>query len=202
MKLDQYQAEAQNTKSDKFYGNTVDRDIFISDMQRAIEALKQLDFIKKALFYNKTNPFKLPVDERKLNCFALQVNHLDNIPQNGIDLIHGIIGKATEAGELLEALLGALTNPHKLDTVNVLEEVGDGLWYDAIILQAIGGSFERCAQINNEKLRARFPNKFTEADAVNRDLDKERKILETGEGALGKSHNIGFEIDACADLDD
>jgi hypothetical protein len=34
-------------------------------------------------------------------------------------------------------------------------------------------------QKNIDKLKARYPEKFTEHDAVNRDLDKERKILES-----------------------
>ena len=33
-------------------------------------------------------------------------------------------------------------------------------------------------QLNIEKLYARFPDKFTQENALNRDLDKERKILE------------------------
>ena len=38
---------------------------------------------------------------------------------------------------------------------------------------------EEYLQKNIDKLQARYPEKFTEYDAVNRDLDKERKILES-----------------------
>ena len=39
-------------------------------------------------------------------------------------------------------------------------------------------SFEHAMKVNIEKLRARYPNKFSEHDAVNRDLKTERQILE------------------------
>jgi hypothetical protein len=33
--------------------------------------------------------------------------------------------------------------------------------------------------INIDKLKARYPEKFTEKEAENRDLDKEREVLES-----------------------
>ena len=39
-------------------------------------------------------------------------------------------------------------------------------------------SFEESLQKNIDKLYQRFPNKFTQEDALDRDLDKEREILE------------------------
>jgi len=35
-------------------------------------------------------------------------------------------------------------------------------------------------QINIEKLKARYPDKFTSDKAINRNLDIERKVLEDG----------------------
>jgi len=39
-------------------------------------------------------------------------------------------------------------------------------------------NFEECLDLNIAKLKARFPNKFTEEAALNRNLEKERQILE------------------------
>lgn len=96
-----------------------------------------------------------------------------------MNVIHAIIGKATEAGELLEAL-SAAAEGEAFDAVNALEEVGDGFWYDALLLRAIGSNFGEAQSVNIAKLRRRFPNAFTEFDANNRDLFEERKILEKG----------------------
>ena len=65
------------------------------------------------------------------------------------------------------------------DVTNFKEEIGDGMWYDAIGLEAVDGTIAETQNTNIAKLRARFPNKFTEYDANNRNLSAERKILES-----------------------
>ena len=64
------------------------------------------------------------------------------------------------------------------DIVNLLEENGDINWYQAIMMDALGGDWEQILETNIKKLRKRFPDKFTNEDANNRDLDAEREILE------------------------
>ena len=46
------------------------------------------------------------------------------------------------------------------------------------ISEVLEFEFEDSLQRNIDKLLARFPNKFTQEDALNRDLEAERKILE------------------------
>ena len=170
-----YQAEAQKTKSVKFYGELVSCAYFVEVLSNCITSLQELDKIKKALFYGKkTNELMVP-GESTMN----YLSHASTT-QSFIDIMHGIIGKATEAGELLEALMTVTTTEFGLDPVNIIEEIGDGFWYDAILLNALNSSFEKAQHINIDKLRKRFPEKFTEFDANNRNLDEERKILEKG----------------------
>jgi NTP pyrophosphatase (non-canonical NTP hydrolase) len=93
-------------------------------------------------------------------------------------LLHGGIGISTESGEILDALKKHIYYGKPLDKVNIMEECGDVLWYVALILREVGYSFEEVAEINIKKLRARYGDKFSEYDAQNRDLKKERDILE------------------------
>ena len=65
-----------------------------------------------------------------------------------------------------------------MDVVNILEENGDINWYQAIMMDACGGDWGDILENNIEKLKERFPEKFTNEDALNRDLDAERAILE------------------------
>ena len=95
-------------------------------------------------------------------------------------LVHGIDGCVTEAGELADAMKRHIFYGKELDLVNLKEEVGDVMWYLAILVDELGTSFEELAEININKLKSRYPNKFTSEDALNRDLDKERQILEDG----------------------
>ena len=94
------------------------------------------------------------------------------------DLIHASMGLVTEAGEFQDMLKKHIYYGRELDEVNLKEEVGDLLWYCAIALNALGSDFETVMQTNIDKLKARFPEKFTEENANTRNLDKEREILE------------------------
>jgi len=94
------------------------------------------------------------------------------------DLIHASMGLVTEAGEFQDMLKKHLYYGRELDEVNLKEEIGDTLWYCAIALNALGTDFETVMQTNINKLKARFPDKFTEDNANSRNLDKEREILE------------------------
>lgn len=95
-----------------------------------------------------------------------------------IDLLHAGIGMTTETGEFLDALKKHIWYGKELDIVNLREEIGDLLWYLALALRTLDSDFDTEMQVNINKLMARFPTKFTEHDAENRNLDIEREILE------------------------
>ncbi len=105
----------------------------------------------------------------------------DRVTPDMTRLLHGVIGVATESGELLDAVKKHVYYGKPLDKVNLMEEVGDCMWYLALILREIDYSFEEVADINIKKLRARYGDKFSEYDAQNRDLAAERAILEEKE---------------------
>lgn len=94
-------------------------------------------------------------------------------------LIHYVLGVGTEAGELQDAVKRCVAYNKPLDKINIKEEIGDVLWYLARLCSLTGLTLEECMERNIEKLRARYGEKFTEFAALNRDLDKERKVLET-----------------------
>lgn len=93
-------------------------------------------------------------------------------------LLHAGVGLATEGGEFLDALKKHIFYGKALDRTNLKEEIGDILWYCAIALDELDSSFEEVQMTNIAKLKARYPEKFTKAQAENRDLSAERKILE------------------------
>lgn len=97
-----------------------------------------------------------------------------------VDVLHAVVGISTEAGELLDVAKKAMFYGKPVDYVNLDEEMGDVLWYIAIYANQRGTTIEKLAEVNNAKLKARFPNKFTAFHANNRDLFIERGILENG----------------------
>lgn len=101
-----------------------------------------------------------------------------HLSQEQMEVLHGSMGMVTEAGELMDALKKNLIYGAKLDKVNVQEELGDIGWYWILICRFYGWDPYKILKMNIEKLQLRFPNAFTEEDAMNRDLDKERALLE------------------------
>jgi len=89
---------------------------------------------------------------------------------------HGIV---TEVGELMDTLKRHIYYGVPLDVVNLKEEAGDLMWYIAILLDELSQRFgiTDVLAANIEKLKQRYPNKFSEEDAVNRDVEKERALL-------------------------
>lgn len=167
-----YIEEANVTMSDNFHGELVSYYLLLDVLGVAIHALKDLDAIKKGLFYGRQNDLLngwIPED--------IPVQRLHPDRSSAIRILHGIVGIATEAGEQLEALEKGLRG-EGFDLVNISEEVGDNQWYAAAILRTLGTDFDSVQRTNIAKLRARFPDKFNERDANNRDLAAERAILE------------------------
>jgi len=179
-----YIEEAHVTAAGSYYGARIPLEHFTEVVSEAIGALVKLDAIKKTLFYGRDAGVPAPLNESSATLASLPdwiaEDGSEEAQRNAINIIHGIIGKATEAGELLEALAATAIEGGTFDGVNAVEEVGDGFWYDAILLRALGSNFGKAQRVNIAKLRARFPNAFTEYDANNRDLFAEREILEKG----------------------
>ncbi|MBT5185333.1 MAG: nucleoside triphosphate pyrophosphohydrolase family protein [Kordiimonadaceae bacterium] len=125
-----------------------------------------LDNQKRRLFYGKGD--------------ALTGGEVDGFAINGLNgnIVHAIYGLCTEAGEISEAFLKA-AQTGQFDEVNLKEEAGDLLWYLAMLFRELDTDFEQVATTNINKLKARFPEKFTQDKAYNRDLDTERDILES-----------------------
>jgi len=95
-----------------------------------------------------------------------------------VRLLHGVIGMVTESAEAADMLKKHIFYGKPLDKVNLIEELGDLMYYIALTCSELGVDFEKVQAINTAKLEARYGKVFTETAALNRDLDTERSILE------------------------
>jgi len=158
----------------------------------AMSCAEIMDQLKKLIIYGK------PIDTVKL-CLAQEdlVNFSETFTNSMIEsgnatietpvtnsdinirLLHAAIGIFTESGEMLEALLGQLETG-VLDKVNVMEEEGDTRWYEAILIDELGIPEDQILNTVIKKLEKRYPEKFTQEAALNRDLVAEREVLEEG----------------------
>lgn len=197
MTPDQFVQDAIRTES-RIETITLNTEAFAYLTTALISLGTMLDQIKKNTFYKKpfnTIELRKNVEEAKYAVARLsdQLSYSWNKEaptEFDTRIFHSVVGITTEAVELLQALKinpyhtdKLLTRdlgnaPAQLDFINIREEFGDLMWYIAIGVDQTGGDFDAVLDRVIAKLKARFPNKFNSEDAINRDLDKERAILE------------------------
>ena len=98
--------------------------------------------------------------------------------KRALRLLHGACGIVTEGGELLDALKTHIFYGKDIDHINIVEEIGDLMWYSAVILDELGFEFEDVMEKNIKKLKTRYKKAFSEQSAKRRNLKNERKVLE------------------------
>lgn len=103
-----------------------------------------------------------------------------NFYQPNPRVLHAAMGCVTESAELMDALKKQIFYGRELDVVNVKEEAGDILYYLAILFDELDTTFEAEMKRVINKLKVRFPDKFSEKNAFERDLENERESLERG----------------------
>jgi len=172
--------DCKRTESTVFNFETIkDERILSVAINKGLAISEQIDAMKKSVFYGK----KLTDEVRE----SITTNSLSGIPlaknlsEDEEKLLHYALGMFTEAGEFLEAIHKSFFLGEKLDEVNLKEEIGDMQWYQAGACGILGTDFEtEQARVIN-KLKTRYPEKFTEENAEKRNLEKERKVLEDGD---------------------
>ena len=170
--MNDYIQKALRTKSNMFMMQPGGQNIIVAALMEATDVTKRLvDPIKKMIFYNKVNEKSEAAIEELLirvpESVLSQKNRtmLDMCSEDiGMDVIHGTLGALTEAGEMAECLFEGT-----FDRDTFVEEAGDLLWYLAILFNALDTSFEEVMAENIDKLQRRFPEKFDEDLAKNRD---------------------------------
>ena len=110
------------------------------------------------------------------------VKRSESINLQNIDprLIHAAIGINTENGEFSDVVKKSLFYGRTLDKTNAIEELGDILWYINIACDVLDVTMEEVMERNINKLKVRYPKQFSQEAEQNRDLEKERKVLEEG----------------------
>jgi NTP pyrophosphatase (non-canonical NTP hydrolase) len=93
-------------------------------------------------------------------------------------LIHYTLGLVDEVGELASTVKKNIAYGNPLDVVNVKEELGDLMWFVANLMTLLEIDFEEVLEKNIKKLSVRYPNGFNSQDALVRNLQAEREVLE------------------------
>lgn len=84
-------------------------------------------------------------------------------------LADGAMGLAGEAGECVDLIKKHLFQGHGLDHEKLKEELGDVMWYLALIAASMCLTLDSVMAANIDKLRARYPEGFSEERSMERE---------------------------------
>lgn len=88
---------------------------------------------------------------------------------NAVDtMAQDALGIAGEAGECADLVKKHLFHKHPLDKDKLVKELGDVLWYVSQLAADIGVTLDEVAEKNIAKLKARYPEGFTEKASLER----------------------------------
>lgn len=174
MDITRYRKKTRETWAETFFGETPTLWWSRHWMVLLAEQIdNRLDDLKKALFYGDDLQPEPRVDEETFEDLDLT--------RGQKDLLHAVLGIATEAGELMEAIEPLLyaDNEHgKIDTTNLDEEMGDVYYYLMRMHDALQTDPDETMSRNLSKLLERYEHgEFNTEDALNRDTDQEREAL-------------------------
>jgi NTP pyrophosphatase (non-canonical NTP hydrolase) len=91
--------------------------------------------------------------------------HLESVQKQ---LTYSALGLTGESGEVAEIIKKAFYHGHPLDKDALHKELGDVLWYLAVMADGLGFSLDEIASANIAKLRARYPEGFSQERSLNR----------------------------------
>lgn len=93
---------------------------------------------------------------------------------NGYDsLRNAAYGLNGEAGEVIDLLKKYEFQGHKLSRIDIVDELGDVLWYVALACDALGLQMDYIMAHNVEKLKERYPDGFDTDRSVNRETNRD-----------------------------
>lgn len=105
----------------------------------------------------------------KPKCFKPVVEDLGGV-------LNGCLGLAGEAGETLDMIKKWIFHEKDLDRDHLKKELGDVMWYMAMICYSFGFDLDEILQMNIDKLKARYPEGFD----TERELIIERREIFNG----------------------
>lgn len=196
MDIEEFKQESARTLVDMQEGATLSQtlaDTIYSAMVGTEFAGSVMDQIKKFIYYNKPAMEKDLLDsimERTTSYMGRMQERLENgevdisadihLSEHKVQLLHALIGMQTELAEMINPLIQHIFKNQPLDIVNLFEELGDFDWYKAILLRNLHIDEGESRQRVIDKLRVRYPDRFTAQLANERDLEAERAALEGG----------------------
>jgi len=84
-------------------------------------------------------------------------------------IMNGVLGLNGEAGEVADHIKKVRFQGHVMNKAHLADELGDILWYIAIMCEGLGYTLSEVMEINVAKLKKRYPDGFSVENSINRE---------------------------------
>lgn len=116
--------------------------------------------------FNEYQRLAMRTNDRKNNARLRNVLDVPHIDIGGV--INASLGLSGEVGELNDMIKKAIFHEHPIDTNHVQKEISDVMWYIALMCESFGFDMGEIAQMNIDKLKARYPEGFSVEQSLHR----------------------------------
>lgn len=123
------------------------------------------EYVELAMRTNDGKSSDRVINKINDNCFLSGEDLI--IPDVG-GVLNGCLGLAGEAGETLDMIKKWVFHEKDLDLVHFKRELGDVMWYVAMICHSMEINLDEILQMNVDKLKARYPEGFDTVRANHR----------------------------------
>lgn len=103
-----------------------------------------------------------------LNEYQKLAQRTSNARTRSDKIENGLLGLFGEGGECADIFKKYMFQGHEFDREHMLKEAGDCMWYVAELVSGLGSTLEEVAQMNIDKLKARYPDGFDSDKSRNR----------------------------------
>lgn len=104
-----------------------------------------------------------------MNEYQVACKRTSNIG-NEDNILNWCLGLAGEAGEVIDIIKKHRFHGHKLDKAKVSEELGDVMWYIAMICNELRLDLDNVMNENVNKLHKRYSGGFSSEKSINREV--------------------------------
>ncbi len=119
------------------------------------------------------------IEEYKVLALKTESTHFDMRDVAGTSrLLHAALGMCDEVGEIAKQIKAHYFYNKVLNNGNLIEELGDLLWYINLMCNRLQIPMDKVMELNIEKLKIRYPEKFSISRAEYRDIASEQEIFE------------------------
>lgn len=105
-------------------------------------------------------------------CTERLIEFIEKHPELDVGgIVNGSYGLSGESGELNDYIKKAIFHKHPLDMKAIEKEISDCCWYLALMCDSFGFHLGEIMKLNIDKLKARYPEGFSEERSQHRAKD-------------------------------